>query len=450
MLRDYRRTLDRLHLLATAAILFAAYATLHHAMRGRPVPLLPFSDYLPAISLLAAAVLFGLSRGGFSALSPLASPIGLLRDLAVCYAFGALAYAFAAYSLRLPHLSRAFIFGGLAWGYAAASLWHLAAYRLYRGMRARGLDAKAVLLVGDAASVPPVRALIEGHPALGLRVAGVLATESPLSEEAVERWLDGRVVDYAVVADFRRDPAFVETVMAACRERGVEIWLKPDFIPAQVQFSRVDYLLDTPLFVFSMLPRQGLAVLLKRAIDITAALALLPLLALPMLVIAALIRRSGGPAIYAQRRIGLNGREFTMYKFRTMAGTKGKALRNELKGPVFKMADDPRVTPLGRVLRKYSLDELPQLWNVLMGDMSLVGPRPPLPSEVGKYKSWQRRRLSMRPGITGLWQVAGRNSIPDFDDWVKLDLSYIDGWSLWLDLKIMARTIPAIVKGTGL
>ncbi|MCK4460303.1 MAG: sugar transferase, partial [candidate division Zixibacteria bacterium] len=162
---------------------------------------------------------------------------------------------------------------------------------------------------------------------------------------------------------------------------------------------------------------------------------------------------SRGPVFFKQVRSGLNGKTFKLYKFRTMcadAEHKKDALtnRNEMTGPVFKIADDPRVTRIGRFLRKYSIDEVPQFINVLRGDMSLVGPRPPLPKEVSEYDPWQHRKLSVKPGVTCLWQVNGRNEI-DFDDWMRLDLEYIDNWSLWLDAKILARTIPAVIKGSG-
>jgi lipopolysaccharide/colanic/teichoic acid biosynthesis glycosyltransferase len=152
--------------------------------------------------------------------------------------------------------------------------------------------------------------------------------------------------------------------------------------------------------------------------------------------------------------VGLNGRKFVLYKFRTMKeGAEARQTellsRNEMSGPAFKIKDDPRVTPIGVLLRKFSIDEFPQFWNVLKGDMSIVGPRPPIQSEVLKYDNWQRRRLSMRPGMTCLWQVEGRNRITDFDEWMRLDLEYIDNWSIWLDIRIFLRTIPAVLCGRG-
>jgi lipopolysaccharide/colanic/teichoic acid biosynthesis glycosyltransferase len=179
-------------------------------------------------------------------------------------------------------------------------------------------------------------------------------------------------------------------------------------------------------------------------------------LALPMLAIALAIKfTSPGPALFRQKRSGLNGRPFTIYKFRTMA-TNAEQFKheleamNEMSGPVFKVTNDPRITPVGKILRKYSLDELPQLFNVVRAEMSLVGPRPLPVDEVKRFENLaHRRRLSVKPGLTCLWQVSGRNQISDFREWVRLDLEYIDNWSLWLDLKILFRTIPAVLRGTG-
>ena len=174
-----------------------------------------------------------------------------------------------------------------------------------------------------------------------------------------------------------------------------------------------------------------------------------------LLVTGSLVKAtSKGPVFFLQKRMGLNGRKFVLYKFRTMREDAQRSQRslaafNVMQGPVFKMKCDPRVTPLGRFLRKFSIDELPQLFNVFLGHMSLVGPRPPLPREVKKYENWQRRRLSMPPGITCLWQINGRNKVVDFDEWMKLDLEYIDQWSFWLDVKVLFKTIPVALTGAG-
>jgi exopolysaccharide biosynthesis polyprenyl glycosylphosphotransferase len=193
----------------------------------------------------------------------------------------------------------------------------------------------------------------------------------------------------------------------------------------------------------------------KRAMDIVVSAILLVMLS-PLLIILALGVRltSGGPAVFTQTRCGLRGRPFRFYKFRSMVADadarKAELIHlNEVQGPAFKIARDPRITRFGHFLRKYSLDELPQLWNVLIGDMSLVGPRPPTPGEVSTYTRRQAQRLSVIPGITGLWQVSGRNNITSFDRWVELDLIYIEHWSLWLDLRILARTVLVVLRAEG-
>jgi exopolysaccharide biosynthesis polyprenyl glycosylphosphotransferase len=206
---------------------------------------------------------------------------------------------------------------------------------------------------------------------------------------------------------------------------------------------------------FTTAPRSGTALLAKRLFDVAVASVLLLLLS-PLLLVAALLVRltSRGAAIFRQERAGMGGRAFTLYKFRTMVqgAEKDRAKledQNEMEGPVFKIKADPRVTGLGKVLRKTSIDELPQLWNVLKGDMSLVGPRPLPTYEVEKFEPWQRRRMTMRPGITCLWQISGRNKVTTFVEWMRLDLEYVDRWSLGLDLKILLKTIPAVLGARG-
>ena len=248
--------------------------------------------------------------------------------------------------------------------------------------------------------------------------------------------------------------AEIVAVVDACAMAGVPITLLSDVFGDFLPAPRVTRFGALPALSFAPVHHNPVKIFIKRAIDVVGA-ALLLVMILPVLTVAGIAIRMGsrGPIFFRQVRCGMNGRQFVMHKLRTMyvdaeERKQDLATQNEMDGPVFKMKNDPRITPVGRFLRRFSIDELPQIWDVLWGRMSLVGPRPSLPSEVGSYKTFQRRRLSMRPGLTCLWQVSGRNKI-GFDDWVRLDLEYIDTWSLRNDLKILVRTIPAVVSGSG-
>jgi exopolysaccharide biosynthesis polyprenyl glycosylphosphotransferase len=248
----------------------------------------------------------------------------------------------------------------------------------------------------------------------------------------------------------------VEKAILACEREGIDAWLVADFFKTQISRTSLDDLHGRPVLVFRSTPETSWQGVCKHLIDAIGSLALL-FLTLPLMGLIALAIRvtSPGPALFRQERCGRNGRAFTMLKFRSMVSNAEQrqheiAALNEMGGPVFKVSNDPRITRVGAFLRKYSLDELPQLFNVLRGEMSLVGPRPLPVYEVEKFDDpAHRRRLSVKPGLTCLWQVSGRNEVRDFRDWVRLDLEYIDNWSLWLDVKILARTIPAVLAGTG-
>jgi exopolysaccharide biosynthesis polyprenyl glycosylphosphotransferase len=243
--------------------------------------------------------------------------------------------------------------------------------------------------------------------------------------------------------------------MEVCEREGVQVRIISDFLGRIAKRFRADMIYGLPIISISYIPHNQLALAVKRAMDIVISLLALILLAPYVLIIAAAIKMtSPGPVFYEWNVVGFNKKPFKSWKFRTMVVGADKmkdrlAHLNEMNGPVFKITNDPRITPVGRFLRKFSLDELPQLWSVLKGDMSLVGPRPVGPHELVLYESWQRRKLSIKPGLTCLWQVNGRNKISDFDDWAKMDLEYIDKWSLWLDCKILLKTIPAVISGKG-
>jgi exopolysaccharide biosynthesis polyprenyl glycosylphosphotransferase len=248
----------------------------------------------------------------------------------------------------------------------------------------------------------------------------------------------------------------VEEAIRVCELEGVEAWLVADFFKTQISRTSFDDFCGRPILVFRSTPEASWERVVKQVIDFIGASVLILLSSLVLVVVAVLIRAtSPGPILFRQQRSGLNGKPFTIYKFRTMVTDAEQrkhelAAMNEMSGPVFKMTQDPRVTPLGRILRKFSIDEFPQLFNVVRGEMSLVGPRPLPVDEVKRFNDLaHRRRLSVKPGLTCLWQISGRNNVKDFKDWVRLDLEYIDNWSLWLDLKILWRTIPVVLVGTG-
>ena len=286
-----------------------------------------------------------------------------------------------------------------------------------------------------------------------------IKAEFDLREEGLTRFIEtlhDEGVDIVVFSLEEHGVPQVREALLACEAEGVEAWVSADFIPTLFTSVQFDRFAGQPLLIYRTTPAISWELFTKRMLDLVGA-SLLLVFTLPLMLLIALLIRltSGGPSIFSQNRSGLHGRAFRMYKFRTMVTNAEQARAelsalNEMSGPVFKVQNDPRVTPLGRVLRHTSLDELPQLWNVLHGEMSLVGPRPlPLYETANFGDVTQRRRMSVRPGLTCLWQVRGRNRISDFKDWVRLDLEYIDRWSLWLDLKILLRTVPVVLFGWG-
>lgn len=335
-----------------------------------------------------------------------------------------------------------------------------AAYRRWAGAAAA---RRYVYIAGTTDTALRLARLVEQSGRYGLELAGFLAGEPGevrLSRSypvhafsELPRLLETRVVDDLLFAVDSRQLVELEDLLLLCEEEGVRTRFHVGFLPHLHSRVDLEYLAGEPLLTFSGAPHDEFRLLVKRALDITLSATALIVLLPAMLLIAALIRlTSPGPALFRQERCGLNGRRFTLYKFRTMVADaearKAEVAHLNVKKTAFKIPNDPRVTPLGRWLRKFSLDELPQLWNVLKGEMSLVGPRPPVPEEVERYERWQRRRLRMRPGLTCLWTLAGRDEV-DFDEWMRLDLEYIDRWSLLLDAEILLRTIPHVVFGRG-
>ena len=399
---------------------------------------------------------------GYSEILQLSPHVQLVRA-AQSVALVGLLLAFLVYTLKLE-VSRPifFVFLILNWGFLVGN-------RVVLGgiLRTRNIGEHNqinILVVGAPLRITELVSGLERSRRWGFHVVGHL-TKDPQEEGGpkclgalsdLPRLLrEGLVVDEIIFAGSDiSDLAGLQSTISLCQELGIRTRVAADFFPANSGRVVLEYLDGLPLISLLTVPEHNESVVIKRILDFVVAASGLIVFGPLMLLIAIAVRTtSSGPVFYRQTRCGLFGRRFTLIKFRTMVhGAQDRLWEvrhlNEMSGPVFKMRNDPRVTPLGRFLRKSSLDELPQFWNVIKGQMSVVGPRAPLPEEVEHYSLRQRRRLSVKPGVTCLWQVSGRNEI-DFQKWMDLDLQYIDNWSLWLDLSIMLRTIPAVFSGRG-
>jgi exopolysaccharide biosynthesis polyprenyl glycosylphosphotransferase len=335
--------------------------------------------------------------------------------------------------------------------------------------RLRGRNLRHMLIVGSNARAVQFADKIQARPELGYRVIGF--ADQPwdgidqLSKsgyslacnlEGLPDFLRKSVVDEVVIAlPIRSFHDHASRIAGLCEEQGILSRLLTNIFNLKLAHSRAEMLEGDSWITHSTGVSEGWPLVLKRILDFVVALVTVVIIFPVMLVVAMLIKfTSPGPVLFPQKRVGHNKRKFTMYKFRTMVVDAEKQMEqlqhlNEVSGPVFKIKDDPRITPIGKFLRKTSIDELPQLFSVLKGDMSLVGPRPlPVRDYEGFNEDWQRRRFSVKPGITCLWQVQGRSTI-SFEKWMELDLQYIDKWSLWLDIQILVQTIPAVLKGSG-
>jgi len=430
-----------------------------------PTELYPLSRYLGLLPLvLAIWTLLLVTREAYTSRRTVALGSEIWQVVQVVGA-GILTLAAAGWLLRLDFVSRPFLilFGTLDLLFLIAGklILRLAARRVRR----RGFNYRTFLIVGINPRAEEVAQIIAEHPHWGLKLVGFVAPNGEHAEEVagapvlgsaddLPKILQDEVVDEVIFVLSRRQLEEFEESFLLCSELGIRARVALYFphMKARVVLEELE---GIPLLTFTNTPGAPFPMFVKRLADLTvSALGIALTAPLVPLIAAAVKISSRGPVLYSQIRCGLNGRRFRLLKFRTMCEGADQRLDeiahlNEVDGPAFKVRRDPRVTPTGRVLRRLSLDELPQLYNVFRGDMSLVGPRPPIPEEVERYERWQRRRLSMKPGITGLWQVSGRSGLDDFNRWIALDLAYIDQWSLWLDLKILLKTIPAVLSTRG-
>lgn len=333
-------------------------------------------------------------------------------------------------------------------------------------LRFRGRNLRFIVIVGTNKRAMNFVRNIRAHKEMGYHILGFVDNECKTKPDAIKLLsdlnhfsdvLDRHVVDEVVIAlPMKSFYSEITEILNLCQEQGLKVRFIADmlFDPSAVK-SAIEYMDGVPFFTMYMGPHDGFLLRVKRVMDIVGSAAALFLLAPVFLIIAVLIRwDSPGPVFFVHERVGYNKRRFPCFKFRTMtAGAEQKQAEleklNEVNGPAFKIKDDPRVTKIGKFLRKASIDEWPQFFNVLKGDMSLVGPRPLPIRDYNLFdKNWQKRRFSVKPGLTCLWQIQGRSNL-SFEKWIELDMMYIDQWSLLLDLKILIKTIPAVLKGTG-
>ncbi len=394
---------------------------------------------------------------------------GEFRDILKATALGSGALWISAWIFNLSLLTPLF----LAVFFSATSFLIISSRLIFRWLlariRIRGRNLRNMLIVGTNPRAVRFAREIESRPALGYRIVGFVDNEWSGTGEFRQNgfalvtnfanfrdYISHNVVDeVAIHLPVKSLYQTASDIVTACEEQGLIVRYLPDIFNPRVARPAIEQFAEDPAITLHAAMKDSWSLIAKRLMDIVISSIALVILSPLFLAVALLIKlTSPGPVLFIQERIGLNKRRFRLYKFRTMVPNAEKMIAeldalNEMNGPVFKIKKDPRITPFGRFLRKSSIDELPQLFNVLWSDMSLVGPRPlPMRDYQGFDQDWQRRRFSVRPGITCLWQIEGRSSIT-FKKWMELDMEYIDQWSLWMDFKILAKTIPTVLKGVG-
>ncbi len=439
-------------------LLAALAVALAYALRSEfPLIALPelenFTDYIWLLLLAGLLSPVMLAQQGFYEPSLVSRAATIFKIMRGC-TYTVLGLVLFLFIVRVQYARSVIILGGTFASFLIYGRHELTQAFVARRPGIREQLQKRVLWIGRGAATAALRKnLTPAEADLINTVADIDPTTGTFEIVAL---LHTHAVNTVILHLDGLDPIVVNTVVTACDHEGVEMLIHPGVQLSSPFRLSLDHLGGAPVFYYGAQSARPIDLALKQVVDYLGAVLLAVVLSTLFVLCALLVRLSSrGPVIFRSQRAGLNGQPFTMYKFRTMhAGAESAqaalADRNEMDGPVFKIANDPRITPLGRFLRRHSLDELPQLWNVLRGEMSLVGPRPLPIEEINRIaENAQRRRLSVKPGLTCLWQIRGRNEISSFEDWVRLDLEYIDQWSLWLDLKILFATIPVALFGRG-
>lgn len=463
MLRRDRQIRMQIHQLMDAC-LFALSFWLAYELRANPDVIdlfsllpwdVPFDAYVRLYLILIPAAPLILEGQGFYARSPFYARGATAWMLFKGCCFITLGLVLTMYLFKMPPIAR----GVVVWFGIISFVLVLAkqeVVRLAAGSKiARAQYRRRMILVGTSDETERMAAEIKAKSEQEVEILGRLDLSDAPVQRLVEM-LHEHSVNGVILSARHAYFEQVEAALQACEMEGVEAWLVADFFKTRISRASFDDFYGWSVLVFRSTPESSWSRTMKQMMDFVGSFVVLAVFWWVFALIALLIKfTSPGPVLFRQKRSGINGQPFTILKFRTMV-TNAEQLKhelaamNEMSGPVFKVTNDPRVTSIGKFLRKYSLDEWPQFFNVLRGEMSLVGPRPLPVDEVKRFNDLaHRRRLSVRPGLTCLWQVSGRSNVSDFKDWVRLDLEYIDHWSLWLDVQILFRTLPAVFAGTG-
>ncbi len=473
MIKEENKMFKRVVVYSDLVIVIGAFF-IGYFLRDRIYDIYPLSAYiglLPVLLLVWIGLLFYF--GVYKSLLGRKIPDVLLAILKTTIV-GFIIFGSYIFILRMHDISRMFI--GFTFVIAATliTLEKVAFIYMFRALYKKGVAFKSaliifrsILIIGTGKRTKRFIDLIHKNPDCGIKIIGLVDMDPARKGKIIHGYkvigtfedipeiIHKDIVDEVVFIVPRSWLDKIEDIMYFCESEGLNVNLAVDLFELKFSKAKQTDLQGFPFLAFESTAGDLWHLFIKRLFDFVLSGIALIILA-PIFVIIAIVIKvtSEGPVFFKQERCSLYGRKFIFYKFRTMVVDAESQLKdilrfNEMNGPVFKMTEDPRITKAGKWLRKFSIDELPQLWNVVKGDMSLVGPRPPIPAEVENYNNWQRRRLSMRPGITCLWQISGRSEIADFSEWMKLDLEYIDNWSLWLDFKILLKTVPVVLFGVG-
>lgn len=474
MIKEQYSVLKKLAIFTDLCIVAISFF-IGYFLRDKIHEIYPISAYiglLPILFLIWIGLLYYFGMYRFLKVKKIPEVLFIVFKTAV---IGFILFGSYIFIIKMHNISRMFIAFTFIMAAFLTTIEKITLTYIFKALLKKGTNLKSsvivfrsILIIGTGKRAMDFIGLIDKNPDCGISIVGLVDIDPAKKGEIINghkvigtfndipEIIHKNVVDEVVFIVPRSWLDEIENIMCFCESEGLAVSLAVDLFELKFSRAKQTDIYGFPLLTFESTPQKLWHLFIKRMFDFIFSGIALVVLAPIFVIIAIVIKAtSKGPVFFKQERCTLYGRKFTFYKFRTMVVDAESKLKdvlsyNEMQGPVFKMARDPRITKVGKWLRKFSLDELPQLWNVFFkGDMSLVGPRPSLPTEVEKYDNWQRRKLSMRPGITCLWQIRGRNKITDFNEWMRLDLEYIDNWSLWLDLKIFLKTIPVVLFAIG-